>query len=102
MILMNTTFHVENELVDSFLGWLRERYLPAAGTTPGITSPVVSRLLIEVAPEATSFAVQLSADRLETASAWHDAEGARLRGELLSKWPERIVFFTTYMEVLPL
>lgn len=100
MLVINTTFHVENPLVEEFLTWVRNSYFAEASAAEGIGSPVLMRLLVEVDPEATSFAVQLSARDLATAECWHDTEGARLRDEFVSRRPGRIVFFTTYMEVL--
>ncbi len=102
MILLNTTFHVDNALVEPFLTWIKETYLPAAGEVEGLAMPVVARLLMEAAPGATSFAVQLAAANLAVATEWHDSEGAALRAEIIKKWGERVVFFTTYMEKMDL
>lgn len=102
MFLLNTTFHVENSLIEEFLTWIKEIYIPEAMSSGLLKNPKLSRILIEVDPAATSYAMQFNADTIEQASLWHDEIGAELRGQLSRRWPERIVFFTTYMENMPL
>lgn len=102
MIIFNTTFHVYELVVDSFEEWARSEYIPKALAVKGISSPEFARIMIEVQEGYASFAVQFKADSLESAVNWHDGEAARLRGELLSRFGDKVLFFTTYMESLPI
>lgn len=102
MIIFNTTFHVHESVIDSFKNWVREVYFPQATLVSGISSPVFARLLIEVQEGYASFAVQLTAASVETAVEWHDGEAAELRGQLNKKYGDKVLFFTTYMESLPI
>ncbi|MCH5245202.1 MAG: DUF4286 family protein [Muribaculaceae bacterium] len=102
MFIVNTTFHVENSLLDEFLIWVKDIYIPEAVASGLLNSPVLNRILVEVDPAATGYAVQFCADTIEHASLWHDEQGAELRGQLMRRWPQQIVFFTTYMEIIPL
>ena len=102
MIIFNTTFHVYELIVDSFKEWVIGRYIPNALAVKGITSPEFARIMIEVQEGYASFAVQFKADSPNTAVGWHDGEAAELRAELTSRFGDRVLFFTTYMESLPL
>lgn len=100
-IILNTTFHLDSALTEEFLGWVRSRYLPSALASGLLHTPSISRLMVQVAEGADGFAVQLKADSSTAASEWHDGEGDRLRRELSSNFGDRMVFFTTLMEELP-
>lgn len=102
MILINTTFYVESSVETEFLRWVRTDYLPSATSLAGFSYPSLARLMLEPQDGMTGYAVQVHAKDPETAVSWHDAEGARLRGELSARFGQRVLFFTTYMEQLPL
>ncbi len=102
MILINTTFYVEGSVETEFLRWVRDTYLPSATALDGFCSPALARLMLEPQDGMSGYAVQISAKDAESAAAWHDDEGARLRGELSARFGQKVLFFTTYMEQLPL
>ena len=102
MIVINTTFYVEGSVETEFLRWVRADYLPSATSQPGFCTPSMARLMLEPQDGMTGYAVQICAADHEAASAWHDSEGASLRGELSARFGQRVLFFTTYMEQLPL
>lgn len=100
MIIFNTTFHVHEFVVEPFKKWIKDVYIPAALLTDGISSPEFARILIDVQEEYASFAMQFKADSHETAVEWHDGKAAALRSELMSRFGDRVLFFTTYMELI--
>lgn len=102
MIIFNTTFHVHESVVDSFKEWVRGVYFPHAVNIEGISNPVFARLLIEVQEGYASFAVQMMASTVDIAMEWHDGEASALRDELVKKYGDKVLFFTTYMESLPI
>ena len=46
------------------------------------------------------YAVQLSATSREVAANWHDGPAAALRSQLSSRFGQKVLFFTTYMETI--
>lgn len=102
MIVLNTSFHVHVSLADKFKAWVRQIYIPSAISSGLLKSPRFTALLIEVQEDCLSYAVSFEALNIEDAVKWHDNEGAGLRGELHRRFGEGVVFFTTYMEELPL
>ena len=102
MTILNTTFHVHISIAEEFCRWVRDTYFPAALASGLLSDPIFARLLLQVQEDAEGYAVQLHATDPETAARWHDNEGDRLRRELTARFGQRLVFFTTYMEKLPL
>ena len=56
--------------------------------------------MTQVDPEATSYAVQLQASSHSEAEKWHDTSAAKLKDALSREVGERVLHFTTYMEIL--
>lgn len=102
MIILNTSFHVHTSLDQQFRDWVRQVYIPGALASGLLSSPRFASLLIEVQEDCVSYAVSFEAENVEDAVKWHDNEGAEMRGGLQQRFGEGVVFFTTYMETLPL
>jgi hypothetical protein len=101
MILYNTTFTFHSPLCEQLSVWLRDQWLPEARYA-GLTDSTVARLLVELDPEATAFAVQGRFIDERSAILWRDGRGAELLADLSAKYGERILPFTTFMEVIDL
>lgn len=101
MIILNTSFHVHVSLDNKFREWVRREYIPSALSSGLLSSPRFASLLIEVQDDCVSYAVSFESQSTESAVEWHDGEGARLRSEVHREFGNGIVFFTTYMEELP-
>lgn len=99
MILLNTTFHVHRSIDNLFVEWVKQIYIPTAQSA-GLSNVLFSRILTNTDPEGTSYAVQLHATDKDKATFWHDTDAARLKEELATRWGERVLYFTTYMEII--
>lgn len=100
MILLNTTFHVHTSVNDAFIKWIKDTYIPNALESGHFSQPIFSRIMMQVDPEAVSYAVQLQASTHSDAETWHDTEAAQLKEQLAKLWGERVLHFTTYMEII--
>lgn len=99
MTLLNTTFHVHKSVDALFIKWVKEIYLPIANES-GLSNPLFTRIMTQVDPEATSYAVQLQASSHNEAEKWHDTSAAKLKDALSREVGERVLHFTTYMEII--
>lgn len=102
MIILNTSFHVHVSLDSKFRDWVRTQYIKSALNSGLLKSPRFAAIMIEVQEDCMSYAVSFEAETIEKAVEWHDGAGATLRAELHQRFGEGVVFFTTYMEELPL
>ena len=67
-----------------------------------MTGCTVARLLVDIDPEASAFAVQGRFATEETAEAWRDGAGAGLLERLHARCGEAVLPFSTMMEVIEL
>ncbi len=91
---------MESGLTAEFEEWVRSKYIPEACRSACLCNPVFTRLLTEIDPGTAGYAVQFTTPSLEEAGKWHDNEGAIIKEEFMGRHNGRIVFFTTFMEVL--
>ncbi|MDE6491245.1 MAG: DUF4286 family protein [Muribaculaceae bacterium] len=97
MILFNTTFIYEPRLRGEFRDWLSSCWL-ARACDSGMSAPLCA--MVDTGNrEAESSAVQGRFSSQEAAERWRDDECQVLLGELFEKYGERILAFSTLMEV---
>ncbi|MDY3858636.1 MAG: DUF4286 family protein [Muribaculaceae bacterium] len=100
MIILNTTFFAEEPLTEEISRWLASVYLPAIHESGLFESAECARVLEPAEPGAVSFACRCVTHDLSAARRWHDDTAALLRDDLSARWGQRVVWFTTYMEVI--
>ena len=102
MIVINTTFHLPCPLRHEFIKWLKEHYVPKALESGTVTGPSILRVLGGSAedPEGMNIACQLKAATLHEAHRWHDTEGAEIRRDMHERWGQKVLFFSTYLELV--
>ena len=100
MILLNTTFLVHKSIEQPFIAWLNDTYIPTAEKSGIFTEPLLSRVLIETDPEATSYALQMRAHSHEDANNWHDQDATILKNSIFKLWGEKVLHFSTFMEFI--
>lgn len=100
MTILNTTFIVADPLLEQFLEWARQTYLPALREAQVFADPTMAKVLAQVEPGTTSIAIQARSQSLAEATRWHDETAALLRDDLLARFKGQVLFFTTYMEVM--
>ena len=73
MTILNTTFIVADHLMELFLAWARQAYMPALRDAGIFTAPTMAKVLAKVEPGATSIAIQARCHALEEATRWQRA-----------------------------
>jgi len=103
MVLLNTTFYVHVSVKDDFIRWMREKYVPAAMASGVFADPVFSLVEHKVEPDALTYAVQLKARDVAAARDWHDSgAGCGMRNAIMKQYGQKVLFFTSFMDILPL
>ena len=101
MILFNTTFHLDFTIEPDFLAWIREYFIPEALST-GLRQPLLCRLVDNIEPGCSAFALQFFVDSLTDAEVWRSNQLHKLLTEMSERWRDRALSFSTPMEVLAL
>lgn len=98
MIIVNTTFYIDETLEERFLNWIRQSYAPAC-TLADIS---VARILVNVEEGMSAFAVRMYSHDITGATAWTEREMPLLIAPLSAEFGERVLHFTTLMESIDL
>lgn len=104
MILFNTTFAIDASADPTpFERWAKEVYIPAAMQSPGVRSHTLALIAPPPGDDgcARSYAMQFVMDEEGAAAVWEET-ASRLRAEIekLYGGPGRVVWFSTYMDIL--
>ena len=104
MLLYNTTFAVDTNLEKEVVEWIKKEFIPSAADneyffSEAPHSPDILRV-IGGEPGVTSIAVHLYTDSVECIKDWYADRGAALFSDVLERWGERVMFFSTTLESL--
>ncbi len=99
MLIYNTTYHVEDEVHDNFLIWIKECLIPEMEKSTVLKSPRLCRLLSHQ-DDGTSYSLQWEVENSTVLHRWHMEEGQKLNQEIIRIFKDKVVGFPTLMEVI--
>jgi|SRR5574344_524121 hypothetical protein len=99
-MIYNTTFHIERSIWDESLAFLRQEYIPKAMADGKLQKPMLSRVMRTDENEGVSVALQFHVADEETLSAWFDETGHELHHQLLRRFGNAMMGFSTLLEEL--
>lgn len=102
MIVYNTTFHVDKEILEECLAFLREHYIPKAAKSGFLHSPRLMRVMNQGEDEGVSLSVQFHVKNVDTLNYWLQKEGAAIHKALTGRFGQRLVGFSTLLEEIDL
>lgn len=100
MIVYNTTFHVDKEIVGECLAYLKEQYIPQAAGSGFLHSPRLMRVMNTEEDEGVSFSVQFHVKNVDTLNYWLQREGAAIHRAMTGRFGQRLAGFSTLLEEL--
>ena len=86
----------------AFLSGRRTVYVEAATATGFLTNPGLTRVIGHDDPDGSSYALQLCCPSLREALPSHADTAVLLRDDMKVRFGEKVLFFTTYLEVIDL
>lgn len=98
MLIYNTTFHVEEEVREGFLDYMKQHYIPETANNGFVHLPCFARIHPQHEEHGTSYSLQLKSKNLETLNYWLETNGKQLQLELLSKFGNKVAGFATLLE----
>ena len=78
MIVYNTTFHIEKDILDESLDYLKKQYIPKAVESGFLQRPCLRRVMQAEEGEGISFSVQFHVKNVDTLNFWLQNEGNNL------------------------
>lgn len=103
MIIYNTTFCIERDVLGECIEYLKGCYIPRAASGGHLMSPRLHRILGSGGDgEAASYSVQFRVEDQETLARWLEKEGQALQQELVARFGAKVVGFSTLLEEISL
>lgn len=102
MIVYNTTFHIHKEILAECLAFLKSHYIPQAAASGLLHDPYLRRILNSENEEGESYSVQFHTKDMASLNQWLRQEGGALQQELVGRYKEKIVGFSTLLEEIAL
>lgn len=100
MLIYNTTYQVENDEARNFVIWVHEVYMPQASADGMLKSPRLTRILSHKEETTECFSLQWEVEDSRTLHRWHTSCGIRLNEEMKRLFKEKVIGFSTLMEVI--
>ena len=100
MIIYNTTYQMSEADARDFVIWVHEVYFPQVHAQGQLTNGRLCRILSHKDDESECFAVQFETTSTATLHAWFVKQGQKLNEEMLRMFNNRVVGFSTMMEVI--
>lgn len=97
-MVINTTFCVEEPIVNEFIEWVKSVYLETACRDCSMHDEMVMRILAPTEDNTVNFAVQFRCDNSERLVEWIDTYQPVLLDSAAKKWGQKALHFTTLME----
>ena len=102
MVIYNTTYIVDEPVVEQFLSFVRSYYNEEALKSGILKNPRLSRILSDDDSQTVNFAYQFEVDKLEDIDAWYKETGMQINEKIVVTFGEKVLGFSTMMEVLDL
>ncbi|MGC9151031.1 MAG: DUF4286 family protein [Microbacter sp.] len=102
MILLNTTFYVDQHLIDEWHAWIVAFYFPLMAGTQVFMNPMIYRIQPQGDDEGSvSFAVQFSVMSEHDLELWENKINAMMQSSLKEHFGEQALCFSTVLESWP-
>ncbi|GAB6007824.1 DUF4286 family protein [Dysgonomonas reticulitermitis] len=102
MIIFNTTFHVEDDVLNDYINFMKETYIVRAASSGFLHEPRFARIHARHEESGSSYSLQFSVKNVETLNHWFSSEGEILQGELASRFGDKALGFVTLLEEIEL
>ncbi len=100
MIVYNTTYQMAVADARNFVIWISECYIPTVEEDGRLTHPRLLHILSHKDQETECFSLQWEVESSAILHQWHTAQGMRLNNELNKVFKDKVVGFSTLMEVI--
>ncbi len=101
MLIYNTTFHVEEAVLQKFLCFVKDEYFPAVTEGGYLVRPRLVHLMGDVGEGLLGYAVMADCPgEIMDIKRWRDAAGNKLIARLTAEFGTKVLSFSTTMKVI--
>ncbi|MFR9165268.1 MAG: DUF4286 family protein [Dysgonomonas sp.] len=102
MLIYNTTFHVEDEVQEQFVDFIRNVYIKEAMRTDMLSDPRFTKIHPQHEQNGNSFSLQFKVEDQEVLNLWQSVLGNKLHKIIISEFGGRVMGFVTLMDEIEL
>lgn len=102
MIIFNTTFHVEDDVLNDYITFMKEVYILKASGSGFLHEPRFARIHSQHEESGSSYSLQFKVKNVDTLNHWFSTEGQALQEELTSRFGKKVLGFVTLLEEIDL
>ncbi|NDV69225.1 DUF4286 family protein [Dysgonomonas sp. 25] len=102
MIIFNTTFHLEDEIHDEGLAFLRQTYIPSAAGSGFLLQPRLARIHRQHEEGGVSYSLQFHVKNVDVLNHWLTTDGHALQQQLAQRFGNKMLGFVTVLEEISL
>lgn len=102
MIIFNTTFHADDDVNTAFLQFIKESYIPIAGSSGFLLNPRLSLIHRQHEEGGVSYSLQFYVKNTDTLNHWFSIEGNNLQEQLTKRFGNKVMGFVTILEEIEL
>lgn len=102
MIIFNTTFHVEDDILNEYISFMKDTYIKKAVNSGFLHEPRFARIHPQHEDKGSSYSLQLKVKNVDTLNYWFENEGLSLQEEITSRFGNKALGFVTLMEEIEL
>jgi hypothetical protein len=99
MLIYNTTYHVDDDVVNNFLIWIKECYIVEVERNGTLKNPRLCNILSHH-DAGVSLSLQWEVESSGLLHRWHLEQGVKLNEQLLKLFKDKVVGIPTLMEVI--
>lgn len=100
MFVYNLTIQVDNKILQQWLKWQKEEYLPRIMAMNLFADIKFFELLELNDPDASTFVLQHFIESKEKYDKFINVDAPALREKYLTKWGDNIITFNTLMQIV--
>ncbi len=102
MIIFNTTFHVEDDVLNDYISFIKEIYITRAAGSGFLHEPRFARIHAQHEESGSSYSLQFRVKNVDTLNHWFSTEGQTLQEELALRFGNKALGFVTLLEEIEL
>lgn len=102
MIIYNTTFHVEENVHDMFLFFIRDKFVPQAIGSGLLFDARLSHIYKQHDDNGSSYSLQFRVKDIETLNQWVTSTEQVIQAEIVKSFGHKVAGFVTLMEEVDL
>lgn len=100
MILYNETISIDNTVAEEWLEWMKQVHIPDVMATGYFLGNQISRLMLEVANDGTTYAVQYTCRNLKDLEEYQSQLAEELEARHHNRYNGKYVVFRSMLEVV--